>query len=50
MLITFQIILFIIISVCLFGVIGEQKDMELRKQLTAVCVASIVALTITFII
>lgn len=50
MLITFQIILFLLIGITLMGMIGEQKDMTLRQQLTAVCIASIVALTITFII
>ncbi|MEC1900978.1 hypothetical protein [Bacillus atrophaeus] len=48
MIITLKVFLLLIAAISLLGVIGEEKDMELRKQLTAICLASIIGAVITF--
>lgn len=48
MIIALKIVLLLIMIISLIGVIGEEKDMEIRKQLTAVCLASITGSIITY--
>lgn len=44
--ILFQLLLLIIIGVTVFGLIAE-RDNKLRDNLTAICIASVVAFLIT---
>lgn len=43
---SFQVIILIIIVVSFLGSVGEKRDKRLRNNLTALCLASIIAFTI----
>lgn len=45
-----QIILAIILIVTLIGSVGEKKDKDLRRNMTAICITSIVSELITFFV
>lgn len=47
MLITFQILLYVVIAFMVIGVLGEQKETH-RQQYTAVLIATIISLASTF--
>ncbi|MCY8867386.1 hypothetical protein MOE08_20260 [Bacillus spizizenii] len=50
MITAFKILLMIVIFISLIGVIGETNSQELRNQMTAICITSIIALVIVFVI
>ena len=50
MLIAFQVILFVVVLFSLLGVIGEKENESLRQSMTAICIAGIIALVITFLV
>jgi len=50
MITTFKVILIIIILITFLGVIGERKDTELRKHLTAICIVSIVGFIVSSLV
>lgn len=47
MIIAFQIILLIVLLISFMGVAGEKEDMNLRKNLTAICIASMAAFIVS---
>lgn len=50
MIITFQIILLCSILLTIMGVIGEKKDINLRNNLTMICIVSILAFVASVVI
>lgn len=43
MLLVFQVITLLIVTISFFGVIGERKDIELRNNLTVLCIGNVFA-------
>ncbi len=50
MLIAFKIVLLLVLIVSLMGVIGEDKDSQLRNHLTAICIAAIIGNIATYVL
>lgn len=50
MITTFKIILIIVILITFIGVIGERKDKDLRKHLTAICIVAILGFIISSLV
>ncbi|MED1603639.1 hypothetical protein [Alkalihalophilus marmarensis] len=50
MVITFQVIMILVLLISFIGVVGEKDNENLRASLTGVCIASVVALVVTFFI
>lgn len=50
MITAFKILLMLVIAISLIGVIGETSSQELRNQMTAICITSIIALVVAFAI
>lgn len=47
MITAFQIVLLFVMGLTLLGVIGENKDINLRNNLAAICIVSILAFFVT---
>ncbi|MCB5336304.1 hypothetical protein JS608_01058 [Bacillus amyloliquefaciens] len=50
MLIAFKIALLLVLIVSLMGVIGEDKDSQLRNHLTAICIVAIIGNIATYVL
>lgn len=50
MLIAFKIALLLIMIISLVGVVGEEKDLQLRSHLTAICITSIIGTIATYVL
>lgn len=50
MLIAFKIALLLVLIISLVGVVGEEKDFQLRSHLTAICIAVIIGNIVTYVL
>ncbi|MGE9751380.1 hypothetical protein ACQP3R_00285 [Bacillus inaquosorum] len=50
MLIAFKIALLLVLIISLVGVVGEEKDLQLRNHLTAICIAAIIGNIVTYVL
>lgn len=50
MLIAFKIALLLVLIISLVGVVGEEKDLQLRSHLTSICIASIIGNIVTYVL
>ncbi|MGK9269228.1 hypothetical protein [Bacillus subtilis] len=50
MLIAFKIALLLVLIISLVGVVGEEKDLQLRSHLTSICIAAIIGNIVTYVL
>ncbi|MBU8594055.1 hypothetical protein [Bacillus subtilis] len=50
MIIVFKIVLLLVLIISLMGVVGENKDSQLRNHLTAICIAAIIGNIVTYVL
>lgn len=50
MIIALKIVLLLVVVISLMGVIGEEKDLQLRSHLTAICIAAIIGTITTYVL
>lgn len=50
MIIALKIVLLLVLVISLMGVIGEDKDLQLRSHLTAICIAAIIGNIVTYVL
>ncbi|WP_176551651.1 hypothetical protein [Bacillus subtilis] len=50
MIIALKIVLLLVVVISLMGVIGEEKDLQLRSHLTAICIAAIIGNIVTYVL
>lgn len=50
MIIALKIVLLLVVVISLMGVIGEDKDSQLRNHLTAICITSIIGTIVTYVL
>ncbi|MDG0765224.1 MULTISPECIES: hypothetical protein [Bacillus subtilis group] len=50
MIVALKIVLLLVVVISLMGVIGEEKDLQLRSHLTAICIAAIIGNIVTYVL